>query len=384
LALVIVLDRHVAGNETMASTKFENRFDLDGIFNEQNKNFYHFQTTTPTSKDDQKKLVDEEIPCPSCGSHDIFYDQASTICRNCGIVIDDSLPESRHGWRVFTEEDKKKIHAEKSRIDSKYTTRMQNMTRDYTGKMLAPEMRAKMSRIQKKDKSSQDDKEERALRQSANRIRVLCGKLRLTDNVRDSSIMFFKKYAKNCLNNNFKGKCIESFSLAVVYKACKEARAPFKLEEIAKQMKVDTKKIRGYYIQIMQNTRKDRRKMSVPTEYVPRIGSALKMDNESTMTMHNWLNDLMNHPEYKSMSMGKESIGYAAAAAYLACIRHGLKPLRNRETVAALTSVAESTIKKRAEEMIVALDIDIEHYFNKFYKKYSEQHVNRFKRENDD
>ena len=370
---------------TMASSKIMNHFDLDSICSEQDKTYYHFQCTTPASKEEQLKLVEGKNTCPTCGSSDIFYDQASTICKNCGTVIDDELPDvSSHGWRIFTEEDKSKIHAEKNRIDSKYSTRMRGASRDYKGDSLSPEMRMKMNRLSNRDSSEHDDKEERALRQSANRIRMLCGKLRLSDNVRDSSILFFKKYAKNSLHNNFKGKCIESFSLAVVYKACKEARIPFKLEEIAKQMKVDPKKIRGYYIQIMQNTRKDHRKISVPTEYVPRMASALKMDNESTSTMHKWLAELMERPEYKTMSMGKESIGYAAASAYLACIKHGLKPLRNRETVASLTSVAESTIKKRAEEMIVSLDIDIEKYFNKFYKKYSIQHVNRFKNDDDD
>ena len=368
----------------MASSKFENHFDLDSIFTEQDKTYYRFQVNNPVSREDQVKLVEGRNECPACGSGDIFYDQASTICRACGIVIDDELPDvSSHGWRIFTEEDKAKIHAEKNRIDSKFSTRMRGASRDYKGDSLTPEMRVKMSRLSKRDSSAHDDKEERALRQSANRIRVLCGKLRLSDNIRDSSILFFKKYAKNCLNNNLKGKSIESLSLAAVYKACKEARIPFKLEEIAKQMKVDAKKIRCCYIQIMQNTRKDRRKMSVPTEYVQRMGSALKMDNESTMTMHKWLVELMDHPDYKAMSMGKEAVGYAAAAAYLACIKHGLKPLRNRETVASLTSVAESTIKKRAEEIIVTLDIDIERYFNKFYKKYSIQHVNRFKTDDD-
>jgi transcription initiation factor TFIIB len=358
------------------------RFDLDAIIKEQEKSCYRFQNTTVNKED--LKPVQKDEPCTACGSTDIYYTHASTTCRSCGTVLEEELPEQRPGWRIFAEEDKKKIHAEKTSIEHGLTTVITSPYKDFAGKSLTPEMKYRMSHLIRVDNSRKIFKDERALRQASNRIRLLCGRLRLTDNVRDASILFFKHFVKQQFGNNLKGKVIANLAFTSVYKACKDARVPFKMEEISKLMKIDPKKIRGNYITIMQTMDRKHRKISPPVDYVQRMGSALKMDNASIMTMHKILVDMANHPGFKIVSMGKESIGYSAAAAYIACIMHGLMPLRNRETVAMLTNVAESTIKKRAEEIISLLHIDLVSCFNKHYKRYAIQHVNRFKKDDDE
>jgi transcription initiation factor TFIIIB Brf1 subunit/transcription initiation factor TFIIB len=88
----------------------------------------------------------------------------------------------------------------------------------------------------------------------------------------------------------------------------------------------------------------------------------------------------MSHESFKATAMGKERDGYAAAMLYIVCLIKGVRPMRKRDVVARCTGVAESTIKKRAEEIVNILDIDPEYYFEKNYKRYVERHKNRFKK----
>ena len=50
-----------------------------------------------------KKLDEDQIKCPECGStHFIIdYERGEMICQNCGYVIDDSFIDQGPEWRAF-------------------------------------------------------------------------------------------------------------------------------------------------------------------------------------------------------------------------------------------------------------------------------------------
>lgn len=355
----------------------EQGFNLSNLFNNEDNNI--LKNKVDDSEVNKVSNLDGTIHrCPECNSDEIFHDKAQVICMNCGIVIEEGLPENRHGWRVFTEEDKRKIHAERTRVDKGLTTVIGGHYRDYAGNKLSPEMRLKMYRLTKRDYRQKTTREERVLSQSNNTIRLVCTKLRLPKSIREGSILFFKKHVKNELDGCLIGKSIKYVTLAVIYKICKDSGIPFKIEEVAKATNTDVKKIQRNYLDILRTISVDDRKMTKPIEYIPRFGSELKMNAESISTAYKIIKHITEHPSFKSVSMGKDIIGYSAAACYLASMMHGLRPMRNKDIVATLTNVAESTIKKRAEEITVLLDLNIGYYYDKYYRKYKNRYKNRF------
>jgi transcription initiation factor TFIIB len=166
--------------------------------------------------------------------------------------------------------------------------------------------------------------------------------------------------------------------LTIVYKVCKDARAPFKIDEMASIMCIDAKKIRGYYVDIMRSST-EKKKSASPVDFIPRFASKLKLGGKTESAARQMVRDVMEHDTNGSIAMGKQVSGYSAAALYLAAIMNGEQPFRNRETISRYTKIAESTIKKRAEEIVSILGININEEFSRNYKKFLERHKNRFK-----
>lgn len=214
-------------------------FDIGSFIHGDEKNT---RRAISPSKIDQAHLTDHYKSCPECNSAAILYTDSSVICRDCGMVMEEGLPENRPGWRVFTEEDKIKIHAEKERIDRGLTTVIPVVNRDYAGSALSAEMAYKMRRLSKRDSQQKETNDERNLRDASNLIRVACSKLNLPDQARDKAIIFFKTYVKNDLEAYLKGKSIHDLSYTIVYKTCKDLHVPYTIEEIASTLSVKDRK----------------------------------------------------------------------------------------------------------------------------------------------
>jgi len=335
----------------------------------------------PVPRSDQIDLIDRDRPCPECGSHEIAHTQSSIICKRCGVVIEDSMPENRPGWRIFTEEDKSKIHAEKTRIDGSMTTVIPKTNKDYSGAYLSPEKLSRMRWLSKWDSRYKDIKIERNMRDASNLIRIAVGKLNLSDRVRDEAITFYKNYIKKDLQEYLRGKTIIDLIHTVVYKICKDLHIPYTITEIADTLDVKPRNLTKYYMEMMQRVGKTAsEKQSSPVDFIPRFASALNVEGATVVYATKLLNDASKCQSFKCVSMGKEPDGYAAAALYLACLIKGVQPMRKKDTVARATGVAESTIKRRGEELADFHDIDAEYYYDKNYRRYIERHTNRFKK----
>lgn len=330
----------------------------------------------------EKTLVDPIKRCPECDSTNIFHDIAETICRDCGIVIEDGLPERKPGYRVFgdAEKDLNRIHAEKVKIGRSMTTTM-----GYPGHggSLSPEATVKMAHLKKWDYRLKMTKEERVINEAMNHVRLACSDLQLTEAIRESCILFFQKYVKNVLDGDLRsnGVRIEDLVSAVIFKTCKDRGVPYTIDEIAGVLKIDAAKIRASYLDILRSLDRNQRTIQTPVDYIPRVASSIHVGTDVSAVAIRIMTDAMKCDDFKRISMGKNAMGFATAAAYLACLLKGVMPQRTREIVASYTNIADTTIKKRAEEIIMLLKMEAEvrDAYDKHYKSKEKETVNRLK-----
>jgi transcription initiation factor TFIIIB Brf1 subunit/transcription initiation factor TFIIB len=302
-------------------------------------------------KKEQVTGLNGDIKCPECGSDDIYHGKHEVVCRNCGMVLDESIPDTtRPGWRIFDASDMKKVHSEKVRIDKGLTTEISRSMKDYSGNVLSPEMLVKMRRLSKRDFQHKETRDERVLRKGVNDMEILCTKLHIPKAVKNKAITDFKRYIKN---NTLRGKTIASMFKAFVFKACKENGIPYKLREFVKKTQADSS-LEKNYLEIINN----KNMVISPVFYISRFASKLKLGDEATPTAMKMMNDVVKNPAYRGASIGKETPGYAAAVVYLSSLHHGLQPIREMRLVSIMTNVAESTLKKRVDEIMEILGLD--------------------------
>lgn len=322
---------------------------------------------------------DEELDdCPVCGCHEMVLDhsRAEHICTGCGTVLEERIIDtSKFGWRVFDQDDAaNKVSAEVVKIDGKMTTVIGPAYCDYSGKKLDSEMSLKMKRLAKKDFRVKETRDDKVIREAINEMRIIAGKIGLSNKIRDEAVMSFRRAIKG---KPLRGKSILALMASILLKTCKENKIPFKLTEFSKQSNINRKKLSSTYSDVVRDT--NSRSLSSPIDFLPRFCSELHLTDPCSVTAHNMLKKMMDDHGFLNLSIGKESAGYAAASVYIASLEHNLQPIREMRLVAIVTNVAESTLKKRVEEMVGVLGLDQNKYREEKYLSFSKSERVRYR-----
>lgn len=326
-------------------------------------------------KDTKEDFITE---CPACGCTDLIADhaRAESVCKECGLVIEERIMDTtRPGWRVFDQEDAaNKVSAEIVKIDGNMTTRIGSVYVDYSGKKLGPEIQNKMRRLTKTQAHNVMTRDDKHIRTAMNDMRVIAGNLGLSNKIRDEAVIAFKKSIKG---RNLCGKPVYNLMMSILLKTCKDNKIPFKITEFSKQANMNRKRLSSTYMDVVQES--DNHDLSSPLDFLPRFSSTLQLDDTATITAHKFLTRVVNDVTYSNISIGKEAAGYAAAAVYLSSLEHNLQPIREMRLVAIVTGVAESTLKKRVEEMIKVLGLDANKYRENKYDNFCKSERVRYR-----
>src|SRR5574341_2555501 len=302
-----------------------------------------------------KEVVNTKERCPRCGRGKLVTDTESgeMFCSKCGFVMSEKLQESGPEWRSFTQDE----HGDRARAGAPTSLTMHDMglatiidpvNKDASGKPLTASMKSTIERLRTWDSRSQvHEPVDRNFRQAFSELNRLKDKLALSDAVIEKTAYIYRKALDKGL---VRGRSISALMAAALYAACRDTATPRNLKDIGLSSNIKRKDIARCYRLLLRELGL---KMPVvdPIKCVARIASKAGL---SEKTKRKAL-EILKKAEQGKISAGKDPMGLAAAALYVACVMNGEN--KTQKDVAEAAGVTEVTIRNRYKGLKIHLKL---------------------------
>lgn len=293
--------------------------------------------------------------CPRCGQGSVVTDTATgeNFCGKCGFVLSEEIVESGPEWRSFSKEE----HEGKSRTGVPTSLAMHDMglatiidpaDKDATGRPLSSTMRSTIERLRTWDSRSQiHEPVDRNFRQAFSELDRLKDKLAVGDAVVEKAAYIYRKALEKGL---VRGRSISALIASALYAACRDTQTPRTLKDIGMASNIKRKDIARCYRLLLRELGL---KMPVidPIKCVSRIASRAELSEKTKREA----TKILRTAEESKVSAGKDPMGLAAAALYVACVTNGEN--KTQRDVAEAAGVTEVTIRNRYKGLKTALDL---------------------------
>jgi transcription initiation factor TFIIB len=282
--------------------------------------------------------------CPSCGYKKMVTDQntGELFCGKCGFVVTEKISDTGAEWRSFSndESNRTRVGAGTSLTmhDMGLSTIIGKANKDATGKPLSSGVKSSIERLRTWDSRSQaHSSADRNLRQALNEMDKLKDKLALTNAVIEKAAYIYRKAMERKL---VRGRSIQGLVAACLYASCRNTETPRTLDDIAKGINIRRKDVARCYRLILRELDL---KMPVvdPVKGVSRIASIAGLSEKSKRKAI----VILNEAKKEGIVAGKDPMGIAAAALYLACISIGES--KSQKEISIASGVTEVTIRNR-------------------------------------
>ena len=264
------------------------------------------------------------------------------FCGKCGFVVTDKISDTGAEWRSFAndETNRTRVGAGTSLTmhDMGLSTIIGTQNKDSTGKPLTSAMKSSIERLRTWDSRTQaHSSADRNLRQALNEMDKLKDKLALTDAVIEKAAYIYRKAMEKKL---VRGRSIQGLVAACLYASCRNTETPRTLDDIAKGINIRRKDVARCYRLIFRELEL---KMPVvdPVKGVSRIASIAKLTEKSKRKAVS----ILEKAKKLGIVAGKDPMGIAAAALYLACINTG--EIKSQKDISIASGVTEVTIRNR-------------------------------------
>ena len=272
----------------------------------------------------QKKGVSRQTAekCPECGSTSLIqdYDTGEAVCGGCGLVLRDLVMQRGPEWRAFTREEK----ASRSRVGmpASYSVQAKGLStsigregRDAFGRKLPLSTRLRMWRLRKwQIRSRVHSSVDRNLAQAMTELDRLADKVYIPEPVKEKAAIIYRKALDKGL---VRGRSIAAIAAASLYAACRTTKTPRKLREVSEASFADKKDVARCYRLLL-------REMDLhipiadPLDYVSKIGDMTGISGRT----QGLAIKILREAKRKREASGKDPMGLAAAALYIACIQN--------------------------------------------------------------
>ncbi len=264
------------------------------------------------------------------------------FCSKCGLVITDRIADTGAEWRSFSNDEGNKARTGAGTSltihDMGLSTVIGAVNKDATGKPLSASVKSSIERLRTWDSRSQaHSSADRNLRQALNEMDKLKDKLALTDAVIEKAAYIYRKAMEKKL---VRGRSIQGLVAACLYASCRNTETPRTLDDIAKGINIRKKEVARCYRLIFRELEL---KMPVvdPVKGVSRIASIAELGEKSKRKAIS----ILNQAKDVGLVAGKDPMGIAAAALYLACISTG--EVKSQKEISIASGVTEVTIRNR-------------------------------------
>ncbi len=302
-------------------------------------------------------ILPNEDVCPECGSTNIVNDPDSgeLICGDCGLVMKDTMVNAGPEWRAFTPTEKNS----RSRVgvplsfavhDKGLTTMIGRVGRDAFGRKLPMDTKLQMLRLRKwQIRSRVHSSVDRNLAQAMAELDRLSDKLHIPPSIKEKAAVIYRKALDRGL---VRGRSINAITAASLYAACRMTQTPRTLREISDQSPIEKKDIARCYRLMLRELEIQMPKPEAQLR-VPKIAAKVGVGEKTQQTAV----DLLRRATELKTTAGKDPMGLAAAALYIACVMCDEK--RTQKMIADAAGVTEVTIRNRYKGLKEALDLKI-------------------------
>ena len=313
----------------------------------------------------------ERWRCPNCGRvGTLIYDaeQGEVVCTACGYVVTDYAVDRGPEYRAFTPEERARVKRTGPPIsiaipDKGLATRMDRLKYSALGQPLSPEVVRQLERLRRWDERIKSQpSEERNLEQATAVLKRFCEKLVIPTYVRDEAIRIYREALRKGL---VRGRSIVSMVAASLYAACRLLGVPVRLKHIAEASvlaydeKGETRAFENAKKEVSRCYRLILKELKLPVKMAdPKIYVHTVVERASLPTkVEEIARDVIEKARKARITAGKDPLGVAAAAIYVACVMLGLR--KTQKEIARAAGVTEVTIRNRYKELREKLGLAI-------------------------
>jgi len=295
--------------------------------------------------------------CPECSSTNLIhdYDTGETVCGGCGLVIHEQMMDKGPEWRAFTQEEK----ASRSRVgiptsysvhDKGLSTAIGRVDRDAFGRKLPLSTRLQMWRLRKwQIRSRVHSSVDRNLAQAMAELDRLSDKVYIPGPVKEKAALIYRKALDKGL---VRGRSIAAIAAAALYAACRTTKTPRTLREISEASLVDKKDVARCYRLLLREL-DIQMPIADPLTYISKIAERSGISGQTQGLAIN----ILNKAKLNRVASGKDPMGLAAAALYIACLQNNEK--KTQKDIAEAAGVTEVTVRNRYKNLKRQLKLEV-------------------------
>lgn len=293
--------------------------------------------------------------CQRCGKTGVLTDSESgeMYCSKCGFVLTERIEDGGPEWRAYSKEggeDKARtgIPTSLALHDMGLATVINPLNKDASGRPLAASMKSTIERLRTWDSRSRvHEPMDRNFRYAFTELDRLKDKLTISDSVIEKTAYIYRKALERGL---VRGRSIPGLIAASLYAACRNTGTPRTLTDIADGINIKRKDVARCYRLIVREL--DLRMPVInPVSSVARIASIAGLSERTKRKAQEYL----EHATRVEASAGKDPMGLAAAALYLACLV--TKENKTQKDIAVASGITEVTIRNRCKGLKDALNL---------------------------
>jgi transcription initiation factor TFIIB len=295
--------------------------------------------------------------CPECGGQNLIedFDVGEIICGTCGLVVKERVIDEGPEWRAFTREEKD----ERSRVgtplsysihDKGLSTVIDRVNRDAFGRELPISTRLQMLRLRKwQIRARVHSAIDRNLAQAMAELDRLSDKVHTPSSVKEKAALIYRKALDKGL---VRGRSISAIAAASLYAACRFSKTPRTLKEIAVSSLVRRKDIARCYRLLLREL-EIQMPIADPIACVPKIAAKLNV----SIRVQSKAMEILKIAEKAKVVSGKDPMGLAAAAIYIACVLENER--KTQKEIAEATGVTEVTVRNRYKGLRELLKLNV-------------------------
>ena len=222
--------------------------------------------------------------------------------------------------------------------------------KDAYGRNLPLDTKVQMIRLRKwQIRSRVHSSEDRNLAQAMAELDRLCDKLNIHSPIKERAALI---YRKALIQGLVRGRSISEIAAASLYAACRITQTPRTLREITHQSPIDKKDIARCYRLMLKDLHLQMPRPDAQMR-IPKIAARVGVGEKTQRTAV----EIIRRAEKMKITAGKDPMGLAAAALYIACVLNREK--RTQKMIADAAGVTEVTIRNRYKGLKDALKIDV-------------------------
>jgi transcription initiation factor TFIIB len=283
--------------------------------------------------------------CPRCGKNNLVTDNESgeLFCAKCGFVINERLsnfgPERRFSDDTLNKSrtgDKTSL----TRHDRGLSTMINPINKDSSGNPLSSSMKSTLKRLRIWDnRSLTNSSTDRNLQHALSTLLKMKEKLTLSEAIVEKAAYIYRKALEKKL---VRGRSISALIAASLYAACREAGTPRTIKEVSSAIDIRRRDLAVCYRMLLRELEL---KMPVADsgQCIARIASQAGLSEKTKRHAMK----ILKKAQQDQILAGKDPMGMAASALYLACLKMGEKIAQRQIALAA--GVTEVTIRNRCK-----------------------------------